>query len=244
MLARRMQIAAGFVAVAWLAPMIATAQECLPDLSRPACGKVCKLVSETKKLTDVGFGNECKSICLPGPSRPGCKHCAVSYGDCKCDPCECCQESAPVFEFCWRDWFACGCARPRTVKVLTKWQVEKKVCWYHWEVVDASCCDCVGQNGGRAADCGLGIAQSVASRTFYKAAPDGAALGDVLTVTDDEWVRLSVAMAPTQDAGTQIASKESSQAGAVATNLPREAAESQAKPVAPSIAERLERIFK
>src|SRR5690349_4966148 len=57
----------------------ARAEHCSMDWSRPACGKVCKLVSETKKITAIGYGNECKSICLPPPSEPGCKHC-----DCCC----------------------------------------------------------------------------------------------------------------------------------------------------------------
>src|SRR3954447_7157104 len=91
---------------------------CALDLTRPACGKVCKLVCETKKITAIGYGNECKSICLPPPSQPGCKHCACCCGEVKCEPGQCCQPAAPKFEFCWRNWFACGCGCPRTVKVL------------------------------------------------------------------------------------------------------------------------------
>src|SRR4029077_3170046 len=109
---------------------------------------------------------------------PRCKHCDVCCGECKCDSNQCCQESAPKCEFCWRDWFACGCAQPRTVRVLTKYQAEKKICWYHWEVVDAACCDCVSQSGPAGA-----TEKSVvkhAGRIIYKSAPENAQLGEVL----------------------------------------------------------------
>src|SRR5262245_40515370 len=78
------------------------------DESRPACGKLCKLVCETKKLTAICYGCDCKDMCVPGPSRQGCKHCAT------CDACSAnpgdCRSTPPKCEFCWRDWFACGCA--------------------------------------------------------------------------------------------------------------------------------------
>src|SRR5882757_1893391 len=164
------------------------------DGQRPTCGKVCKLVCETKKLTSIGYGSECKDICLPDPSRAGCKHCAVCYGKCAGEACGNCQTCAPKCEFCWRDWFACGCAQPRTVHVLTKYQAEKKICWYHWEVVDAACCDCVSPSGP------VGTVEKSAAkhagRSIYKLAPDNAQLGEVLPVTDEEWVRLAAVLAP------------------------------------------------
>ena len=122
--------------------------------NRPACGKVCKLVCETTKITVVGYGSKCDTICVPGPSCKGCKHCdctccptdacgpcGTNDGDVCCGPCckGCCCEATPAkIEFCWRDWVARGCAKPRTVKLLTKYQAEKEICWYHWEVVDAA----------------------------------------------------------------------------------------------------------
>src|SRR3989304_2141859 len=49
--------------------------------TRPACGKVCRLVCETKTLTSTCYGSECDTICIPGPSRRGCKHfCTKSCG--------------------------------------------------------------------------------------------------------------------------------------------------------------------
>jgi hypothetical protein len=87
---------------------------------------------------------------------------------------------APKIEFCWYDWFACGCASPRTVKVLTKYQAEREVCSYHWEVVDAATCGCVAQNG-----------EAVDKSSVYKPAPPDAEVGEILAVSDVEWEELS-----------------------------------------------------
>jgi hypothetical protein len=158
--------------------------------TRPACGKICKLVCETKKLQAVGYGYKCESICIPSRSRRGCKHCDTTC--CAGDDLEGC---APKIEFCWYDWFACGCATPRTVKVLTKYQAERKIDSFHWEVVDASCCDSVTQ-AGRPTNNGC----------VYKPAPTDAQLGDVLAVSEQEWDELAPMINPTQAAAaTQIA---------------------------------------
>ena len=137
--------------------------------SRPACGKVCQLICDTKTLTVIGYGCECKDICIPGPSKPGCKHCETR---CCCD--NDIQGCRPKMEFCWYDWFACGCAAPRTVKVLTKYQAEKKIPWYHWEVVDGCNCCCPG-----------------GCHCVYKEAPAEAQVGDVLELTDDEQLQVA-----------------------------------------------------
>src|SRR5436190_11387628 len=139
----------------------AAADEFLLDNPQPCCGKVCKLVCDTKKLTALCYGSESKSFCIPNPSRAGCKHCAECYGKGALKSCDDCQ---PKCQFCWRDWFACGCAQPRTVRVLTKYQAEKKICWYHWEVVDAASCDCVSKNGQTGPAGKTSVAQ--ASRTL------------------------------------------------------------------------------
>ncbi len=186
----------------------------------PPCGKVCKLVCETEKLTAVGYGYECDTICIPGPSRPGCTHC-----DTTC----CCgddiQGCPPKIEFCWRDWFASGCAKPRTVKVLTKYQAEKEIASYHWEVVDAACCGPVSQRGDSP------------PRPFYKPAPPEAELGEVLPIADEEWAELASFVTPGKeesehDVATNSATSPPVDPNAPATNL---------KSV--SIAERLRRLF-
>jgi hypothetical protein len=109
----------------------------------------------------------------------------------------------PRVEFCWYDWFACGCAKPRTVRVLTKYEAEKEVSWHHWEVVDAACCDCVTQSGSTGQP-----------RDVYKPAPGDAQLGDILAVTDEEWAALASAL------GTDAANSDrvAQQAGTAPTD--------------------------
>ena len=238
---RFVPIACCSMAVVCAIQALAVAQDCPLDMKRPACGKVCKLVCETKKLTAIGYGNECKTICLPGPSRQGSKHCAACCGKCKCDPCICCQESAPKCEFCWRDWFACGCAKPRTVKVLTKWQAEKKICWYHWEVVDASSCDGVTKSDA-SVDAKNGVStQAPGTNAFFKPAPEGTELGDVLPITDAEWVKLSAAMTPDPNETTPEAVATTEPNSASQSTAP---AEEKAGSEKLSLAERVQRLFK
>lgn len=227
------------VVVAWSALEAARAAQDHPlQMVRPACGKVCKLVCETRKLVDVGYGNECKAICLPAPSRPGCKHCATICGECKCDPCTNCETTAPKFEFCWRDWFACGCTTPRNIKVLTKYQAEKKICWYHWEVVDASCCDCAVT--GSDLDDGSGIVQSPATRALYKPAPANAQVGDTLTISNEDWVKLAAVLTPDPLAGNECASASGEKDGSEKSDLDI----ASLRETASSIAERVEHTFK
>jgi hypothetical protein len=154
---------------AWSSPAMAAVDLIYGCCNRPACGKVCKLICGTTKLTAVGYGCECKDICIPGPSVPGCKHCET----------RCCCDSdvkgcRPKIEFCWYDWFTCGCARPRTIRVLTKYQAEKEVPAYHWEVVDGCNCCC---------PCGC--------HCVYKPAPPDSQLGDVLELTSDEQAQVT-----------------------------------------------------
>jgi hypothetical protein len=147
--------------------------------SRPACGKYCKLVCETKKIPAVGYGYKCETICIPCPSKPGCKHCySTCCGDTEIEGCR------PKIEFCWKDWFACGCAKPRSVKVLAKYQAEKEVCWYHWEVVDP-CAEAEEPADDSSYDANLNHPH------VYKAAPADAQPGDVLPITDDERTTLA-----------------------------------------------------
>jgi hypothetical protein len=152
--------------------------------SRPACGKVCKLVCDTTTLVSVGYGCECKQIAIPGPSCAGCKHCETR---CCCD--DDVKGCRPKIEFCWFDWCTCGCARARTVKVLTKYQAEKEICSYHWEVVDACGCCCPGP-----------------CHCVYKPAPPEAQVGDVLPLGDDEQVQLAsyVSARPADDGATAV----------------------------------------
>ena len=146
--------------------------------TRPACGKVCKLVCETTTLTSTCYGVKCEQTCIPGRSYPGCKHCAACCG--KCEPGLICL---PKCLFCWRDWCPTTCGVPISVKKLTKYQAEREVRSYHWEVVDACRCGCGCECGdecspGGRPDCGCGC--------VYKPAPEGANIGDSLDLTEDE----------------------------------------------------------
>ncbi len=140
--------------------------------TRPACGKVCKLVCETTTLTSTCYGAECDQVCLPPPSCPGCKHCAACCGTCEPD-----VVCPPKCLFCWRDWCPTGCSKPISVKKLVKYQAEREVCWYHWEVVDACGCGC-GCGDVCEPECGCGC--------VYKPAPEGAEIGDSLELSNDE----------------------------------------------------------
>jgi hypothetical protein len=225
------------LAILCLLQTISGAEELVFDGQRPTCGKVCKLVCETKKLTALGYGCKCKDICLPDPSRVGCKHCAVCCGKSTTDACGNCTSCGPKCEFYWRDWFACGCAQPRTVHVLTKYQAEKKICWYHWEVVDAACCDCVSQS--EPAGSVEKSAAKHACRSIYKLAPDSTQLGDVLPVTNEEWVRLAAVLSPDP---TEVVAGEPSSLGS--DQASEEAAPADAGSKSPSVAERLQQMLK
>jgi hypothetical protein len=187
-------------------------------------GKVCKLVCEKTKLPAVGYGYKCDTICIPGPSRRGCKYCDTTC--CAGDDIEGCN---PSIEFCWYDWFACGCAKPRTIKLLTKYQAEKELSSYHWEVVDGSCCDCVSQSGTTTKD-----------GAIYKAAPTDATIGDTLAVTDEEWQQLSPQLMPAPDI-TPVQDAEQP-AVVVAAPTPTAPVEPEQKEI--SIAERLQGVFR
>jgi hypothetical protein len=188
--------------------------------SAPPCGKVCRLVCEKKKIPGIGYGSKCETICIPGPSRQGCKNCDTTC--CAGDDIKGCR---PKIEFSWYDYFACGCAQPREIRLLTKYQAEKEVPSYHWEVVDAACCDCVTLDGSPSKD-----------GNIYKAAPTDAALGDVLVVSDEEWTQISPKLNPTQ-AVTPVEYAQAAPAPAAPSpTLPEDAEKT-------SVAERLQSIF-
>jgi len=77
--------------------------------------------------------------------------------------------------------------------VLTKYQAEKKIPWYHWEVVDggtldANCCECITDTRDERIRRDHAI---TANRTLYKIAPDGVRLGDTFEVTQEERSKLA-----------------------------------------------------
>lgn len=183
--------------------------------TRPACGKVCKLVCDTTTLTVECYGAECEQICVPGRSAPGCKHCAACCGT--CEPGLVCL---PKCLFCWRDWCPCGCGQPRSVKKLTKYEAEKEICSYHWEVVDGCSCGC-----GCGQGCEPGCEPSCGGGCVYKPAPSGAQIGDTMEVTDQELAQVAVWKADSQNpSAVQQADAVSTASGEVTTSSPADAA--------------------
>ena len=94
------------------------------------------------------------------------------------------------------------------MKVLTKYQAEKKIAWYHWEVVDG--CNC----------CGPQAAAPDASKCpiVFKAAPDDAQIGDAIELNAADRTELAAYLssdgqevaAASQPAGTGVAEHSAS----------------------------------
>jgi hypothetical protein len=80
-----------------------------------------------------------------------------------------------------------------------------------------------------------------AGRTIYKPAPEDAQLGDVLPVTDEEWVKLAAVLSPDPTEGEPGAAV---QMIANANAKSSEAAEAREGSKSLSIAERLQQFFR
>jgi hypothetical protein len=127
------------------------------------------------------------------------------------------------------------------VKVITKYQAEKKICWYHWEVVDAACCGCVGKNGDTTSG-GNTVAHTAGPHSIYKPAPEDAELGEILPITEEEWVKLAAVLTPDRHESTaQVAANSQSAQG-----TPTEGAvvPLNAEAETPRLTERFGRLFK
>jgi hypothetical protein len=214
---------------------LACADEFLGECSHPACGKVCRLVCEKKKLTSICYGCKSEDRCLPGPSIRGCKHCAVCDGNCAAKSAADCNECRPQCKFCWYDWFPCGCAETRSICKLKKYQAEKEIAWYHWEVVDAGCCNC-GTAAARGDENNAKSAKTT-SRTIFKPAPDDAKIGEVFAVTDEEWVKLAAILGTDPTEVSPAVVTEAGKPVSVTTSDQPETDSAEAK--VPTFAERL-----
>ena len=105
-----------------------------------SCDKVCRLVYEEKKVKVICWGAQCEDFCLPGPSKPGCKHCEEVCADCDDKEDDKAPHGAPT-KFVWRDWIPGSCAKVYTKKKLMQKIVTKKVPGYKW-VVEDLCPEC------------------------------------------------------------------------------------------------------
>jgi hypothetical protein len=127
------------VVLATSVPRLAFAGGCEHCGGNAACQKVCRLVCEEKKVEITCWGCKCEDFCVPGPSKPGCKHCETV--------CEFCEEGSdpksPVTaskKFVWTEWIP-GCAKVYTKKTLMKRTVTKTIPSYKW-VVEDLCGNC------------------------------------------------------------------------------------------------------
>jgi hypothetical protein len=92
------------------------------------------LVFEEKKVNVSCWGCKAEDFCLPGPSKPGCRHC-----DEVCAPCEAGAEADVCVRpkrFVWWEW-APGCsAGVHTRTKLMRKFVVRKIPAYKWVVED------------------------------------------------------------------------------------------------------------
>src|SRR5688500_18091323 len=72
------------------------------------CQKVCRLVREEKLVEICCWGCASENFCVPGPSKPGCRHCEMVGG--ACDPGDCKVTCATPKPFVWTEWMP-GCAK-------------------------------------------------------------------------------------------------------------------------------------
>jgi hypothetical protein len=130
----RYLIALLFTGIATLAANATTALGCDHCGGAGACQKVCRLVCETKKVEITCWGCKCEDFCVPGPSKPGCKHCETVCED----GAEGCDPNGVHYQpqkFVWTEWIP-GCATIRTRKKLMKKTITKTIPSYKWVVED------------------------------------------------------------------------------------------------------------
>jgi hypothetical protein len=108
---------------------------------KSSCRRVCRLVSEDRKVTTTCWGYQCEEFCVPGPSKPGCQHCETVCGDCEKSEG---KTHAKPQRLVWSDWNpACFANRFTKAKLMKKTE-SKKVQGYKW-VVEDICSACVSR---------------------------------------------------------------------------------------------------
>jgi hypothetical protein len=144
-----MRLCSSRIILAWMlvAAVLSSAVNAVSacDLCCARCGvaeahtKVCRLVSVEKKLTETCWSCETEDFCLPGPSKPTCRHCDIACED-PTTPGHCGHGYWHKY-FMWSEWAPCGCGRVATKKKLMRRTVTKTVSSYKW-VVEDLCADC------------------------------------------------------------------------------------------------------
>lgn len=139
----------------------AGAGSCCHCQSAAPCQKTARLVCEEKEVELTCWGCQCEDFALPGPSRPGCRHCETVCQDCAA---EATDEGAAsgVFNlpraFVWREWIPNPRARVFTKKKLMKKVVKQRVPSYKW-VVEELCAACAAETTSAAAPAGTTVPQ-------------------------------------------------------------------------------------
>jgi hypothetical protein len=94
--------------------------------------QICRLVPQDKRVDVVCWGCKCEDFCVPGPSKPGCRH----Y-DAVCESCTASGDgtlpSAGPKSFVWTEWLPSS-ARVYTKKKLMKRTVSANIPSYKWKV--------------------------------------------------------------------------------------------------------------
>ncbi len=89
------------------------------------CGKTCRLVPGTRKVSKTCYSCKCEDICIPNPSKYCGKTCEAEK-----DPCTGCVKCVKK-----EHWTPSPCGRIITQRSLVKKEVVKEVPAYKWEVV-------------------------------------------------------------------------------------------------------------
>jgi hypothetical protein len=95
-----------------------------------AARKVCRLIKIEKEITVTCYGVKCEEICVPSPGSDCISAECVVCGDdssCRCGEKAICKARYATGKP--------GCAKPKCVKQLVKYELTKKVPAYEWEVV-------------------------------------------------------------------------------------------------------------
>lgn len=112
-----------------------------------SCQKVCRLVCEEKKVEVVCWGAKCEKFCVPGPSKPTCKH---KDSVCECEDSGCGKDEVipTPRKLIWFEWRPKGCGKILSKTKLMKKVETKTVPSYKW-VVEDLCPECQARQSAR-----------------------------------------------------------------------------------------------
>lgn len=121
----------------------ATVPTCARCGHEGACRKTCRLEPEERKVEIVCWGMQREEFCVPGCSKPGCRHCEEVCGPAD-DSGKADEPCSKARKFQWREWFPPRGAKLYTKRKLMKKVVTRKVPGYKW-VVETLCEECLAR---------------------------------------------------------------------------------------------------